>query len=403
VTDLFYSNLPENRQPVIIAARRSPVGRAFGILAAIDPHELAAPVIVSLLADCGAAPDAVDDIILGNATGGGGNVARLSGLTAGLPVSVPGVTVDRQCGSGLDAIITACHLVTAGAGTLFLAGGVESTSRAPWRVSRPRHPAQAPSFFKRARFSPDDIGDPDMGVAAENVATRYGIDRQRQDAFALQSHRRAVKAQKDGVFLSEIVPLKSETGAEISTDQCPREDTSEAKLARLSAVFVEGGTVTAGNSCPLNDGAAIVVVTSLANARRLGIKHGLFFAGAATAGVDPNYLGIGPVPATQKLLERHPDLILETAKIIEFNEAFAAQVLASLDALGIDETRANSDGGALALGHPFGASGAILVTRIFHQFLKSGAVDSDQDLAFAMMGIGGGMGLSAAFRYAHFT
>lgn len=400
---MFHSDLPEDRQPVIIAARRSPIGRAFGALSSLEPHELAAPIILKALADCDADPSTVDDIILGNATGGGGNIARLSGLAARLPVSVPGVTVDRQCGSGLDAIVTACHLVTAGAGTLFLAGGVESTSRAPWRVSRPRHPGELPTFFGRARFSPDDVGDPEMGAAAENVATRYGIDRQRQDAFALQSHQRAVRSQKDGVFKSEIVPIKTPDGSEVSADECPRDDTSEEKLARLSPVFVQGGTVTAGNACPLNDGAAIVVVTSLAHARHLGIGHGLVFSGAAAAGVAPNYLGIGPVPATQKLLERHPDLTLEAAKIIEFNEAFAAQVLASLDELGIDDTQVNNDGGALALGHPFGASGAILVTRIFHQFRQSGAVYDDQDLAYAMMGIGGGMGLSAAFRYAHFS
>ena len=401
MTDLFYSDLPEDRQPVIIAARRSPIGRAFGTLGAIEPQDLAAPVLQSALADCNADPNTVDDIILGNATGGGGNIARLSGLTAGLPVSVPGVTVDRQCGSGLEASVTACHLVAAGAGTLFLAGGVESTSRAPWRVSRPRHANDLPTFFGRARFAPDDIGDPDMGVAAENVATRYKIDRKRQDAFARESHRRAVQSQKNDVFCSEIVALETPAGNVITADECPRDDTSKEKLARLPPVFVAGGTVTAGNSCPLNDGAAIAVVTSRAHARQCGTQSGLAFAGAATAGVAPDYLGIGPVPATQKLLEKHPDVTLDAASIIEFNEALAAQVLASLDALKIDEARVNRDGGALALGHPFGASGAILVTRIFHQFRNKAA--SDNDLALAMMGIGGGMGLSAAFRFTTFS
>ncbi|MDJ0626902.1 MAG: thiolase family protein [Rhodobacter sp.] len=397
--DLLYSDLPDDRQPVIVAARRSPVARAFGALSMVEPQDLAAPVIRAVLADIGMTADAVDDVILGNATGGGGNIARLSGLTAGLPVGVPGVTVDRQCGSGLDAIVTACHLVAAGAGSVYLAGGVESTSRAPWRVARPRRPGELPSFFGRARFSPDDVGDPDMGVAAENVAARYGVDRRRQDAFALQSHRRAVRSQANGVFDREIVPIATGRGPQVSVDECPRADTTEAKLAGLPPVFVDGGTVTAGNSCPLNDGAAVVVVTSLAHARRLGAGRGLLFAGAAAAGVDPNYLGIGPVPSTRKLLTSHPDLDLETAAVIEFNEAFAAQVLATLDELKIDETRVNRDGGALALGHPFGASGAILITRIFHQFGTSGGRHDDGDLAFAMIGIGGGMGLSAAFRH----
>ncbi|WP_411645525.1 thiolase family protein [Loktanella agnita] len=394
-----HSDLPEDRQPVIIAARRSPIGRAFGALSTVEPQDLAAPIIQQALVDSGAMPEMVDDVILGNATGGGGNIARLAALAAGLPVSVPGVTVDRQCGSGLDAIITACHLVTAGAGELFLAGGVESTSRAPWRVARPRHLGELPAFFGRAKFAPEEIGDPDMGVAAENVATRYGITRERQDGFALRSHRRAVRAQQGGVFTAEIVPIGTGDGSMVTHDQCPRADTSEEKLARLSPVFVDGGTVTAGNACPLNDGAAVVVVTSLARAQQLGASAALLFAGGASAGVDPSYLGIGPVPATRKLLKRQPDLRLADVKLVEFNEAFAAQVLASLDELGIEETRVNKDGGALALGHPFGASGAILVTRIFYQFLKSG---SDGDLAFATMGIGGGMGLTGAFRYVRF-
>lgn len=396
---MSYSDLADDRKPVVIAARRSPVGRAFGTLSTLEPQDIAGAVIQAVLSDCGAEAETVDDVILGNATGGGGNIARLSALTAGLPVSVPGVTVDRQCGSGLDAIITACHLVAAGAGSLFLAGGVESTSRAPWRVARPKHPGAVPSFYGRARFSPDDIGDPEMGVAAENVATRYNISRQRQDAFALQSHQRAVKAQSQGRFDAEILPLQIPGGQRISADECPRPDTSAEKLARLRPVFVDGGTVTAGNSCPLNDGAAVVAVSSLEQARRLRRREGLFFAGAAAAGVDPNYLGIGPVPATRKLLEKNPDIRLEEVELIEFNEAFASQVLASLDEIGIPEARVNLEGGALALGHPFGASGAILMTRIFHQFRHPAAAHKDGALALAMMGIGGGMGLSAAFRY----
>lgn len=395
---MFPSDLPETHQPVIIAARRTPIAKAFQELTHVDPEDLAAPVLKALIDENGLDPLAIDDVILGNATGGGGNIARLSLLTAGLPISVPGVTVDRQCGSGLEAIILACNLIAAGGGQLYLAGGVESVSRAPLRYRRPRHETDAPEYFGRARFSPDSIGDPEMGVAAENVATKYGISRERQDAFALESHRRAVMAQASGAFDAERVPIEVSNSEAFLQDSCPRENTSLEQLSNLPPVFVENGTVTAGNSCPLNDGACVVTVTSRARAKALGAQHALGFSGAASAGVDPNYLGIGPVPATQKLLRNQPDLTLEAASFIEFNEAFASQVLASLDALAIAEDRVNLQGGALALGHPFGASGAVLVTRLFHQFRQQEA-NLHGDLSFAMMGIGGGMGLSAAFRY----
>jgi len=384
---LFPFDAPEDRQPIIVAARRTPIGRAGGALTMVAPEDLAAPVINAVIADARLDPAQIDDVILGNAAGGGGNIARLSALTAGLPVSVPGVTMDRQCGAGLEAINTACHLIAAGAGHFYLAGGVESVSRAPWRVAKPMRPGDVPQIYARARFSPDDIGDPEMGIAAENVAECYAVSRERQDALALQSHERAVAAAKAGRFDREIVPV-----AGIVADECPRPDTSLAKLAKLHPVFRDDGTVTAGNSCPLNDGAAVVVVTSVARAKALGLTRGLVFAGAAAAGVDPNVLGIGPVSAMQKLTAQRPHLSMADATVIEFNEAFAAQVLASLDQLEVDPVRVNLEGGALALGHPFGASGAILVTRMFGQLI------GDNRLGFAMLGIGGGMGLATAFR-----
>lgn len=381
------------RIPVIAAAFRTPIGRVNGTLSAIEPASLAAPLIRRILQDTGLAAEDVDDVLLGNAANSAGNLARLAALEAGLPVSVPGLTIDRQCGSGLEAIALAARLVTAGAGRVYLAGGTESSSRAHLRFRPPLTSDGAPEPVRRARMAPDAIGDPDMGIAAENVARHAGISRARQDAFALESHRRAVAAQKAGRFAGEIVPLDTPAGR-VSQDECPRENTSLEKLAALKPVFRPDGTVTAGNACPVNDGAAVVLVTSLTEARRRGLTMLLELVDSVTVGVDPNLLGLGPVPAMEKLVARNPGLDATNIPYIEFNEAFAAQVLASLDALGIDHAIVNREGGALALGHPYGASGAILVTRLFAQMREADA----ETEALAMMGIGGGMGIATLFR-----
>ncbi|OON83057.1 acetyl-CoA acetyltransferase [Streptomyces tsukubensis] len=402
---------PDDRWPVVIAARRTPVGRARGSLAGVEASTLVASVIRDVLADSGADQDRVCDVVVGNAAGGGGNLARLAALEAGLPVEVPGVTVDRQCGSGLEAIVLACRLVASGAGDLYLAGGAESVSTAPWRARQPRRPGGLPEFYGRARFAPESVGDPDMGVAAENVATRYGVGRRRQDEFALRSHRRAVEARKNGRFTAEISPVTTGRGL-VSTDECPRPDTSLSALSALPPLFAGEaggeGTVTAGNSCPLNDGAAMAVVTSRSVARSLGHREVLGFIDASSAGVDPNLLGTGPIASTRRLLARRPDLAAPTGtsghgpvagvERVEFNEAFASQVLASLDSLGIEEERVNLDGGALALGHPFGASGAILVTRLFSQLVRDPAAAPQLGArGMAMLGIAGGLGITALF------
>ena len=365
--------------PIIVAARRTPVGRIGGALRDLAVEDLAAPVIRAVLADAGLDPAEVDDVLLGNA--------------AGLPVTVPGVTVDRQCGSGLEAINLAARLIQAGAGEVFVAGGVESTSTAPWRVAKPASLYRSPAFFDRARFAPDSIGDPSMGEAAENVAAAYGIARDRQDRYALGSHRKAAAAQAAGRFAREIVPLALPDGRTVATDECPRPDTSLETLARLRPVFRDGGTVTAGNACPVNDGAAAVVLVSERRFRALGLTRGLRVVDSQAAGVDPKLLGTGPIPAVRKLLARHPGLAVADIDLVEFNEAFAAQVLASLDALGIAEERVCIGGGALALGHPYGASGAILMTRLFSEFLApAGAAPFRRGLA--TLGIGGGLGLA---------
>ncbi|TSE15852.1 thiolase family protein [Arthrobacter sp. KBS0703] len=383
--------LPAERQPVIIAALRTPICRANGQVRHLRAHELLAPVVNALLAQTGAAPSEVTDVVIGNAVAGGGNVARLAALEAGLPVSVPGLTVDRQCGSGLDAIVLASRLVAAGGG-VYLAGGVESISTAPLRAHR--NDDGGPAFFARAQFAPHSLGDPDMGVAAENVAAEFGISRARQDEFALRSHRRAVAAAADGAFSREIVPLAADSG-EVAADDGPRARLSEALMGRFPAAFVESGTVTAGNSCFDADGAAAVVVTSLARARELGVRDGLLVVGTDTAGVEPRLLGIGAASAARRLLASQA-VAAEDVDLVEFNEAFASQTLACLDRLGIEPERANADGGALALGHAYGASGAVLVTRLLAQARQT---PDRNKLALAMISIAGGMGTAALFRY----
>ncbi len=380
----------------IIAARRTPIGRAGGALRTLPVEDLAAPVLTAALADAGLDPAEVDEVVLGNAAGPGGNPARVALLAAGFPLSVPGLTVDRQCGSGLEAIVLGARLIQAGAAEVVIAGGVESASTAPWRVERPLSATALPRFYGRARFAPAAIGDPEMGVAAENVARAFGISRERQDRYALDSHRKAVAAQRAGRFRAEIVPLAvAPGGAAIDTDECPRPDTGLDRLARLKPAFVEGGTVTAGNACPVNDGAAAVVLVSERRFRALAPAGGLRLVDAAAAGVDPNLLGIGPVAAVRRLLARRPDLALDRIDLVEFNEAFAAQVLASLDALAIPAARVNVAGGALALGHPYGASGAILVTRLFAEMVRAPAAPAR--LGLATLGIGGGQGIAALF------
>ncbi|WP_426002622.1 thiolase family protein [Paenarthrobacter sp. NyZ202] len=389
------SGVDESRQPVIIAALRSPICRANGQVKHLGAHDLLAPVLAALLREAHLHPEEVDDVIMGNAVGGGGNVARYAALQAGMPVSVPGVTVDRQCGSGLDAIALASRMVGAGGDPVYLAGGVESISTAPARARR--NDDGGLDFYSRATFVPPGFGDPDMGVAAENVARSFGVGRERQDAFALRSHQRALAAAAAGTFSAEIVPLDTGNGI-VSGDDGPRPSLKAALMERFPPAFVTGGTVTAGNSCFDADAASAVVITSLARARSLGAKDGLLVRGCDTAGVDPELLGIGAAYAAARLLTENG---LEPALVdlVEFNEAFASQTIACLEHLGIDPSLANRDGGALALGHAYGASGAVLVTRLLAQsrvrYKEAGATP----LSLAMISIAGGMGTAALLQY----
>lgn len=384
------------REAMIVSARRTPIGRAGGDLSLLDPEKLLAPLVRAILSAVPLTPSLIDDVIIGNAIGPGGNIGRLAALESGLPVSVPGMTVDRQCGSGLEAVNLAARLIQSGAGDVYLAGGVESVSRAPWKIAKPETLTGIPSFYSRARFTPDFYGDPDMGTAAENVARKYRISRAEQDEYALNSHRKAVRAQLAGRFEQEIVPLDVQ-GEIKAVDECPRAGTSLEQLERLRPVFAENGTVTAGNACPVNDGAALVLLMSSELCRKMKLRPVLKWIDAQASGVDPQLLGIGPVPAVRSLLERHR-LTASDVDYMEFNEAFASQTLASLRLLNIPESRVNRAGGALAWGHPYGASGAILITRLcaemLHRPFRRG---------LAAIGIGGGMGLATLVEGAEWT
>ena len=379
------------------------MGRLGGALSHARPDDLAALVTGELLRRHPFDPKEVDDVVFGCANQAGEdnrNVARMAALLAGLPDSVPGITVNRLCASGLDAVILACRSVLAGEGDVYIAGGVESMSRAPYALPKA---AKAFPFGNLTAFDtalgwrfPNQkmekrIPLESMGETAENIAERTKIPRPEQDAFALRSHQRAVAARER--FKQEIVAVPA-TEASVETDEPPRPDTSLEKLAKLSPAFRKGGTVTAGNSSSLNDGAAALLIVEEKKAKSLGLKPLARFSGSAVAGVDPRTMGLGPVPATQKLLKR---LGLQTKDLdlVELNEAFAVQALACARELRFDEERLNVNGGAIALGHPLGCSGARLVTTLVHEMRRRGA-----RRGLATLCVGVGQGVSAVFEYA---
>jgi acetyl-CoA C-acetyltransferase len=376
---------------VIIAARRTAIGKAGGLHRARRLDALAAPVIRAVLADARLDPADVDEIVIGNAAGGGGNPARLIALAAGLPETVPALSLDRQCASGLDAIVTAARLIETGGAEAVLAGGAESPSTAPWRVEKPPSlHGGPPRFFSQAAFTPAGADDPGMIEAAENVAREYAVSRERQDAFALESHRRAISAQQDGRLATEIVALGRDERE--SVDEGPRTALSGRLLSRMRPLL-PGGTVTAGNSCAINDGAAIVLLVSADLHRRLGSPPGLAVIAAASAGIAPRILGMAAVPALSAACAR-ASISPADLTAVELNEAFAAQVLATVDALSLDPARLNTDGGALAFGHPYGASGAILVGRLFSRLIRN-HTGSASGPAAAMIAAAGGLGVAA--------
>lgn len=367
--------------PVIVAALRTPIGTAGRALASVDAADLAGPVLSALVKETGLPGDAVTEVVLGNCTGPGGDVARVAALGAGLPDTVPALTVDRQCGSGLAALTVAAAMLRAEGGTV-LAGGVESASTAPWRYWPPAD-GEAPVRYERAPFAPAATGDPDMGLAADLLAEECGITRERQDGYAARSHALASATKERGGFDAEVVPI-----AGVRRDERPRAGLTAERLARLRPAFRPGGTVTAGNSCGINDGAAAVAMVDAATHRRLGLP-GLRVLATATAGVDPNRPGLGIVPAARTALSR-AGLGMDAMDVVELNEAFAGQLLACCDELGLPPGRVCVEGGALALGHPWGASGAVLAVRLFSQLVRRSA----GRYGLAAIAVGGGQGVA---------
>ncbi|BGE83330.1 thiolase family protein [Staphylococcus petrasii] len=379
------------KEAVIVWAKRTPFGKYGGALRHLEPEQLLLPLFQKIKNEFPEVMEQIEDVILGNVVGNGGNIARKALLEAGLSNEVPGLTVDRQCGSGLESIIYACRMVQCGAGRVYVAGGVESTSRAPWKIKRPQsvYETQLPQFYERASFAPEGQ-DPSMIEAAENVAKHYRVSREDQDAFAIRSHQLAAKHFDDGNIQREIVPLKVK-GQYFERDESIKSTLTEARLNRLRPLLA-GGTVTAGNSCMKNDGAGLVLVMEKDLAIEHGFTQGLTFRDAVTTGVDPMLLGIGPVPAVKRLLERQA-LQIEDIDAVELNEAFSSQVLASINELHLNIARVNQWGGAIASGHPYGASGAALVARLFNL--------TTWRLGIATMGIGGGMGNAILFEKWH--
>ncbi len=386
------------RRPVILSAVRTPVGRYGGALAGVRPDDLAAMVVREAVARSAVPAAEIEDVYFGAANQAGEdnrNVARMAALLAGLPQSVAGVTLNRLCASGLSAIVGACHAVIAGEGDLFVAGGVESMSRAPFAMGKPasafpRGDRQLYDTTLGWRFPNPKLAElfplESMGETGENVAEAYGVSRQDQDGFALRSQRRWATAEAAGRFGAEMVAVNG-----TAKDEHPRPDTTLEKLSGLKPSFRSEGTVTAGNASGINDGAAAVVIASTEKASQLGAEPLGYFVGSAVAGVDPRLMGIGPVPAVRKLMAR-TGVEIGDVDLVELNEAFASQSLAVVRELGLDDEKVNVNGGAIAIGHPLGMSGARLVVSLLHELRRRGG-----RYGLAALCVGVGQGQAALF------
>ena len=389
-------------EAVILSAVRTPIGRYAGVLKDVRPDDLAALVIGEAVRQAKIEASSVEDVILGCANQAGEdnrNVARMALLLAGLPVEVAGQTVNRLCGSGLQAINSAAQAIKVEAGDTFVAGGVESMSRAPFVMGKSESP-----FSRDMKLQDTTLGwrfiNPklsamhypySMGETAENVAERYHISREDQDIYALRSQQRAVEAQRAGRFEAEIMPVtiaqKKGEATRVAHDEHPRPDSSLDQLARLKPVFRQGGSVTAGNAAGINDGAAALVMMARRRAEQLGLRPRARIVATAVAGVDPAYMGLGPIPATRKVLQR-AGLSIKDIDLVELNEAFAVQVLQCMHELEINLDRLNVNGGAIALGHPLGCSGARLVVTLLHELERR---NGRYGLATMCIGVGQGI------------
>jgi 3-oxoadipyl-CoA thiolase len=395
----------------VVDAVRTPIGKYRGALASVRADDLAAKVVAALVARQPALAPRLDHVVFGATNQAGEdnrNVARMALLLADLPYEIPAVTVNRLCGSGLEAVNDAARMIALGEAEVAIAGGVESMTRAPFSMPKPeeafsRTPPtiydttlgwRYPNPRMKQRF--ELLG---MGETAENVARKYGVGRQEQDRWALGSHQKAVAAWERGAFADEIVevelPAKRGAPTRFARDESPRPDTSLEQLARLPAAFREGGSVTAGNSSPLNDGAAAVLLASEAALEAEGVRPVLRLVASATAGVDPNTMGEGPIPATKKALAR-AGLRVPNVDLVEINEAFAAQTLACIRGLDLDEARVNVRGGAIALGHPIGCSGARITATLLHAM----RADAKARIGLASLCIGVGQGIATLFERA---
>ena len=390
--------------PVIVDGLRTPFGRYGGALKDVRPDDLAAHVIRALLKRTGIDPASIDDVILGAANQAGEdnrNVGRMAALLAGLPTEVAGQTVNRLCGSGLQAVVSAAHAIAYGDGEVFIAGGVESMTRAPFVMAKPSaaFPRGEQTMFDTTlgwRFTNPRLADAyepySMGETAENVVERCGVSREEQDTFAVTSQQRWSAAHTAGRFADEIVAIDTPAGA-VDTDEHPRPDATVASLAKLKPAFKRdaSGSVTAGNSSGINDGAAALLVMSESRARALGLNPMARMVASAVAGVDPATMGLGPIPASRLALER-AGISVDDLDLVELNEAFAAQAVPVMRELGLDPERTNVNGGAIAIGHPLGASGARLTSTLLHEMRRRGA-----RYGLVTMCIGVGQGIAAVF------
>lgn len=383
------------REAVVVAAVRTPVGKCGGTLAPVPVEELGALAVREAVKRARIDPAEIDEVIFSNIRSNDvRGMARMVALLAGIPVQVPGITLDRACASSLNAFAYASLLIQAGHGDVMVAGGVESDSRAPYVLLRPTAPYQVmPPSWGEDRSSPNEpFGNPRMGITAENVAQQFNIQRKECDEFALSSHQKASKAWDSGYFDDQVIPVTVPAGKGksivFSRDECIRADTSLEALGRLSTPFKKDGVVTAGNSCPMNDGAAAIVVMEKGKAKSLGLPVMAKFSGYAAAGVDPRIMGTGPVAATRKLFAQ-TGMTMKDVNLVELNEAFAPQSIACVRELGIDREKLNVNGGAIALGHPLAATGAVLITKMVYEFARRNA-----RTGLITFCVGGGQGVS---------
>lgn len=380
---------------VIVSAVRTPVGKCRGALASIEPYKLGAEVVKEAVKRAGIGVELIDEVIFGNLMGHDvNNMARMVSLEAGIPMETPALSIDRQCGTSLNAVALGAMMIQSGEAKVILAGGVESDSRRPYIMLKPEaaYSITPPKFCEVLRLSPEHIGNPSMGMTAENLAQMYGLTREELDIFAVNSHKKAARAIAEGRFKDQILPIEVDLGkgkkAIVTEDESVRKDANLETMAKLKPVFKKDGVVTAGNSCPMSDGAGAVVLMEEELAKSMNLEILARYKAFTAVGCDPNIMGIGPVPATKKLLKK-TNLKLEDIDLIEMNEAFAAQSLACIKELGINQEKLNVNGGAIALGHPLAATGVILTTKMVYEMKSRNA-----HLGLITFCCGGGQGVS---------